>query len=212
MHPLTAGPGWMRTHTAERLGQPATHQTTLARRLTLGSRDLSGLDQLLEAAEILPDLAKGVWPQPLDEAGTNAAPRGLVVHADLYQSAPLAGRGLEDNRARVLEWRTGKRTPLDPLTGHFGGQLGVPLQLTLARQRDDPARPPFIQRSDGNDSRREAGEVRDIPPECIALRGRLVDEKAALQINIGCTGPGALEAGSLHGSTQIESRDRRHDA
>ena len=128
----------------------------------VGDRNLSRLEQLLEAAQVVADLLFGLFAEQPGDAAAEAAGGRLVFEAHAHLGAARARRGLELDRAAVLNLRSFDRPPRDQLALAIRDDLGVPFDGRTGRRLRAPARasiPQHLHRFEVAHEPREALEV-----------------------------------------------------
>src|ERR1700730_18438327 len=130
--------------------------------LPLGCGDFAGLQDLLQAPQIIFDLRFRFLAEELGDDGAQRANRGHVIERHAQDSAALAGSSLETDRARALHISGANRTPRDQLVGLVLDNLRIPLQLHASRPFYEPVRMLVVDFTDDVYMSHEAGEVLEI--------------------------------------------------
>src|SRR5262245_46403916 len=82
-----------------RWGEGRRESAAAAGSLACGGRDFAGLRELLEAAQVLLDLARGVGSEQPRQPAAKLAPRRVILEHDTDLGAPVARRRREVDRA-----------------------------------------------------------------------------------------------------------------
>src|SRR3954453_17848463 len=93
----------------------------------LGREHVAGLDDLLEAPEVVRRLLRGLLTEELRDGRPERPGRRFVRPRQGGPGAPAAGRRSEGNRSFVLNLRAVDRPPREQLAGSLVHDLGLPL-------------------------------------------------------------------------------------
>src|ERR1043165_6538817 len=93
----------------------------------IGDDPLAGLDDLLEAAQVVADLLRRLFAEELGERRADDTARRRVVNLDADTCAASARRSLEPDGACVVNVRAFERAPRDQLSGEVVRDFRVPL-------------------------------------------------------------------------------------
>src|SRR5579862_6229032 len=144
-------------------------------RLSLGARNLAGLDERFEVAEVLNDGLLRV------AAAYRLPPAGQLVHAEFLQDgdvgSSIARGAFEDNFAGVLRVAA-DGTPGDATAGLVGHDLGVPLDGAVAALHH-PVRRFLSSGNDADDLLLPERHSLDVSPQLIQVIRLALNERGA---------------------------------
>src|SRR5690606_27603633 len=151
--------------------------------LALDGRDLAGLDELLEALQVLPYLLARLLPeQPGHRLAEHASWRVVLeVHAQLC--ALIGGRTVELDPALVRDLGAFHRPPRDDLAGHVLDYRRLPLDLGVGRALRDPVGATLVEDRHGLQVLHEFRQPWQVAPALVQLRRRPADRQALSDID-----------------------------
>src|SRR5690606_4695187 len=135
--------------------------------LPLCRRDRACLHEALEAAEILSDRLLGGFVEDAREPLAEDAARRDVVDDDAHLRPPAAGSRDEPYAAAVVDLGAFDAAPGDQLIGDVIDDLGIPLDVDVARAGDDPAGTLVVDLPNFLHMARERRHVLELPPEAV---------------------------------------------
>src|ERR1043165_6476915 len=149
----------------------------------IGDDHLAGLDDLLEAAQVVADLLRRLFAEELGERRADDTARRRVVNLDADMCAASARRAREADGAFVVNVRAFERAPRDQFSGAVVRDFRVPLDRRTRGRFRLPVRAARARLGDRLQMLHEARQVLEVVPELIKLFGRAVDDDALAYAN-----------------------------
>src|SRR6185312_8921476 len=173
----------------------------------IGADDLAGLDDLLEAVQVVVDLLLGRFVEEHRGELARLAARRPVFEIDAHDRAAIARPRLETHAAAALDVGPFERLPGDPLVRSVARDPRIPLDGRAGRSVDDPMRDAGSRRAHRLHVIHEAREILEGAPERVELVWRTIDDNASRH-------PDAVLAGALAGefarAVDVERGDAEH--
>src|SRR6185312_4632466 len=158
-------------------GYPPTEPAAAARRLSPRGGDLTGLQELLESAQVLPQTRAWIGADETRDAPPGCPAQRRVPEQRADQRAPIPRGRVKANHPGVGQVRAPYRMPGDAPCGLIGGRLDGHGRLLAERTAQHPPYVAIIDLRNRLHGCAESRQIVDVAPELVALLGRLVDDQ-----------------------------------